>query len=32
VAVFLRTGHVIKVGHGFDEEAFARAVAVLEGA
>jgi len=30
VAVFLRTGHVIKVGRGFDEEAFSRVVAVLE--
>jgi len=30
VAVYLRSGHVIKVGRGFDEEAFARAVAVLE--
>lgn len=31
VAVFLRTGHIIKVGRGFDEEAFTRVVAVLEG-
>jgi hypothetical protein len=31
VAVYLRSGHIIKVGRGFDEEAFARAVAVLEG-
>ncbi len=31
VAVFLRTGHIVKVGRGFDEEAFARVVAVLEG-
>jgi hypothetical protein len=30
IAVFLRSGHVIKVGRGFDEEAFARTVAVLE--
>lgn len=30
IAVFLRSGHVIKVGRGFDEEAFARAIAVLE--
>src|SRR5689334_22339752 len=32
VAVYLRTGHVVKVGRGFDEEAFARVVAILEGA
>ena len=32
VAVYLRSGHIIKVGRGFDEEAFARVVAVLEGA
>ncbi len=32
VMVLLRSGHVIKVGRGFDEEAFARAVAILEGA
>lgn len=31
VAVYLRTGHVVKVGRGFDEEAFARVVAILEG-
>ncbi len=31
IAVLLRSGHVIKLGRGFDEEAFARAVAVLEG-
>lgn len=31
VAVYLRSGHIIKVGRGFDEEAFARAIAVLEG-
>jgi hypothetical protein len=31
VAVYLRTGHVVKVGRGFDEEAFARVVALLEG-
>ena len=30
VAIFLHTGHVIKVGRGFDEEAFSRVVAVLE--
>ena len=32
VTVLLRSGHMLKVGRGFDEEAFARAVAVLEGA
>jgi hypothetical protein len=32
VAVFLRSGHIVKVGRGFDEEAFSRVVAVLEGA
>ena len=32
VAVFLRTGHIVKVGRDFDEEAFARVVALLEGA
>ncbi|MFO0726449.1 MAG: hypothetical protein U1E65_21865 [Myxococcota bacterium] len=32
VAVYLRSGHVIKVGRGFDEDAFKRAVALLEGA
>jgi hypothetical protein len=31
VAVYLRSGHVVKVGRGFDEEAFARVIAVLEG-
>ncbi len=31
VTVLLRSGHMLKVGRGFDEEAFARAVAVLEG-
>jgi hypothetical protein len=31
VTVLLRTGHVIKVAHGFDEKAFARVVALLEG-
>ena len=31
VAVYLRTGHVVKVGRGFDEEAFARVIALLEG-
>jgi len=32
VAVYLRSGHIVKVGRGFDEEAFARVIAVLEGA
>ena len=32
VAVYLRSGHLVKIGRGFDEEAFARVVAVLEGA
>ena len=32
VAVYLRSGHVLRVGRGFDEEAFARVVALLEGA
>ncbi|HEX4454667.1 MAG TPA: transposase [Kofleriaceae bacterium] len=31
VAVYLRSGHIVKVGRSFDEEAFARVVAVLEG-
>ena len=31
VAIYLRSGHIVKVGRGFDEEAFARVVAVLEG-
>ena len=31
VTVLLRTGHILKVSHGFDEEAFARVVAILEG-
>ena len=31
VAVYLRSGHIVKVGRGFDEEAFARVVAVLDG-
>jgi hypothetical protein len=30
VAVYLRNGHVIRVGRGFDEDAFARVVAILE--
>ena len=31
VTVLLRTGHVLKVAHGFDEQSFARVVALLEG-
>ncbi len=31
VTVLLRTGHMVKVAHGFDEHAFARVVALLEG-
>ncbi len=31
VAVYLRSGHIVKVGRGFDEEALARVVAILEG-
>ena len=30
VAVYLRNGQVIRVGRGFDEDAFARVVAILE--
>ena len=30
VTVLLRTGHMLKVSHGFDEDAFARVVALLE--
>lgn len=30
VTVLLRSGHMLKVGRGFDEDAFARAVALLE--
>jgi hypothetical protein len=30
VLVMLRSGHMLKVGRGFDEQAFARVVAVLE--
>ena len=30
VLVMLRSGHMLKVGRGFDEQAFSRAVAVLE--
>jgi hypothetical protein len=30
VAVYLRSGHIVKVGRGFDEEALPRVVAVLE--
>lgn len=32
VTVLLRTGHMLKVSHNFDEDAFARVVALLEGA
>lgn len=31
VTVLLRTGHMLKVSHGFDEEAFTRIVTLLEG-
>lgn len=31
VAVYLRGGQVIRVGRGFDEDAFRRVVAILEG-
>lgn len=31
VTVLLRTGHMLKVSHGFDATAFARVVALLEG-
>lgn len=31
VTVLLRTGHMLKVSHGFDEVAFARVVSLLEG-
>ncbi|MDB4986006.1 MAG: hypothetical protein JWN04_1184 [Myxococcaceae bacterium] len=31
VTVLLRTGHMLKVARGFDEDAFARVVALLEG-
>ena len=30
VTVLLRTGHMLKVSHGFDEDAFGRVVALLE--
>jgi transposase-like protein len=30
ITVLLRTGHMLKVGRGFDEEALLRVVAVLE--
>ena len=30
VTVLLRTGHMLKVAHDFDEDAFARVVALLE--
>lgn len=32
VAVYLRGGQVIRVGRGFDEDAFKRVVEILEGA
>lgn len=32
VLVMLRSGHMVKVARGFDEEALARVIAVLEGA
>jgi hypothetical protein len=32
VTVLLRSGHMLKVGRDFDESAFARVVALLEGA
>jgi hypothetical protein len=28
--VYLRSGHIVKVGRGFDEEAFSRVIALLE--
>src|SRR5581483_1951767 len=31
VTVLLRCGHMVKVSHDFDEDAFARVVALLEG-
>ncbi len=31
VMVMLRSGHVIKIGRGFDEEAFSCALVILEG-
>lgn len=31
VLVLLRSGHMLKVGRSFDEEAFSRAISVLEG-
>jgi len=31
VTVLLRTGHILKVAHDFDEHVFARVVALLEG-
>lgn len=30
VTVLLRTGHMLKVSHGFDEDAFTRVVTLLE--
>jgi len=32
VAVYLRSGHIVKVGRGFGGEAFARVVSLFEGA
>src|SRR4051794_38013180 len=32
IAIYLRSGHIVKVGRGFDEDALARIVVVLEGA
>ena len=32
ITVLLRSGHMLKVGRDFDESAFARVVALLEGA
>ena len=31
ITVLLRGGQMVKVGRGFDEEAFARVIAILEG-
>jgi hypothetical protein len=30
VAIYLRSGHVVRVGRGFDEDALKRVVAILE--
>ena len=32
VAVYLRSGHIVRVGRGFDEQAFTRVMAILDGA